>query len=632
MPEVGALDLYYLLKEFSLLKNSILQKIHHIPELNLLKLSFYVRNEGEKTLIILPDAIYFSSYKIQNPLHPSNFCSLLRKHLLRKRLLELRQVKFERILEFGFFDRILIIELFSKGNVILCDRDYTIIAPMKQERWKDRTIKPKEKYKYPPEKLDVRGLNFSEFKRLFLQTNKNIISFLASDLNFGKKYANEIFSRVGIEEKERLDDIELEKVYEEARRIFELEVEPRLYFGKGGFADFSPFPLKIYSLTPSKKLSSFSEALDEFFMEKLEKSLEGGEEEKKAKILEKQKEALKLLKRRMEENRAKAEIIRRNYLLIKKVMDEIKILREKNLPWAEIKGRLKNEKVKEIDEKNGRIIFEMEGEEIEIDFTKSLERNIEDYFEKAKKAKRKIEGAKKAIEEIKRKELKAKRKIVIEKKEKRKKPWYENFRWFHTSDGFLVVIGKDASTNEILIKKYLEKDDLVLHAEIIGSPFGIIKEGRKKISAQAIKEAAEFVACYSKAWEQGLGSIAVYWVFPEQVSKKPPSGMYLPKGSFMIYGNKNYLKNVPLRLAIGIKMGDEGRVEVIALPAQAAKKSCTYFVTIGPGLLSSFDLAKKIKMKFLKLASAKHREIIERIELEKIARLIPFGKGDIYQS
>ncbi|RLI90255.1 MAG: hypothetical protein DRO65_03060 [Candidatus Altiarchaeales archaeon] len=100
----------------------------------------------------------------------------------------------------------------------------------------------------------------------------------------------------------------------------------------------------------------------------------------------------------------------------------------------------------------------------------------------------------------------------------------------------------------------------------------------------------------------------------------------------MIYGNKNYLRNVPLRLAIGIKMEEEGRVEIIALPVQAAKKSCTYFVTIGPGSLPSLNLARKIKRKFLKLASAKHKEIIERIELEKIARLIPFGKGDFYQS
>ncbi len=193
-----------------------------------------------------------------------------------------------------------------------------------------------------------------------------------------------------------------------------------------------------------------------------------------------------------------------------------------------------------------------------------------------------------------------------------------------------MVIGKDATTNEILIKKYLEKEDIVLHAEIIGSPFGVIKGEGKKISREAIEEAAEFVACYSKAWQMGLGSIAVYWVLPDQVSKKPPSGTYLPKGSFMIYGNKNYLKHIPLKLAIGIKIDEnEKGAEVIALPIRAAKKHCAYFVGIVPGSLSSSDLAKKIKRKFVKIVNPKHKEIIEKIDLEEIRRLIPFGKGDL---
>ncbi len=345
MQEVGALDIYYLLKEFSILKNSLLQKVYHIPELNLLKLSFHVRNEGEKTLIILPNAVYLTSYKIQNPLQPSNFCSILRKHLLRKKLLEITQVGFERILELQFSDRILIVELFSKGNVILCDNEYNIIAPMKSQTWKDRTIKPKEKYKYPPLKEDIRKLNFSEFKQLFIQTNKNIISFLATDLNFGKKYANEIFERTGIKNKEELEDSELKKVYEKAKELFNLEMEPRLYLEEENIIDFSPFPLKIYSTKSFKKFLTFNEAIDEFFKEKLEKSMEGDKDDKKIKILEKQKEALESLKRKMEENKAKAELIRRNYLLIKEIIDEIKIWKDNGLSWTEIKKMLKKNKL-----------------------------------------------------------------------------------------------------------------------------------------------------------------------------------------------------------------------------------------------------------------------------------------------
>ena len=57
--------------------------------------------------------------------------------------------------------------------------------------------------------------------------------------------------------------------------------------------------------------------------------------------------------------------------------------------------------------------------------------------------------------------------------------WYEKFRWFTSSDGFLVVAGKDTVSNEVLIKKYAKQEDVVFHAEISGAPFTVVKtEGK----------------------------------------------------------------------------------------------------------------------------------------------------------
>src|SRR3989338_4437149 len=102
-----------------------------------------------------------------------------------------------------------------------------------------------------------------------------------------------------------------------------------------------------------------------------------------------------------------------------------------------------------------------------LDLKKSIEENASDYYEKAKKIKRKIEGAGEALQKsIKRlKELEEKREKREAKEEKlskakeRKKEWYEKFRWFVSSDGFLVVGGRDATSNEIIIKKHAEKND-----------------------------------------------------------------------------------------------------------------------------------------------------------------------------
>jgi len=43
------------------------------------------------------------------------------------------------------------------------------------------------------------------------------------------------------------------------------------------------------------------------------------------------------------------------------------------------------------------------------------------------------------------------------------KEWYEKFRWFISSDDFLILGGRDATSNEIVIKKHTEKNDLVFH-------------------------------------------------------------------------------------------------------------------------------------------------------------------------
>ena len=87
---------------------------------------------------------------------------------------------------------------------------------------------------------------------------------------------------------------------------------------------------------------------------------------------------------------------------------------------------------------------------ISLSLEKSIEKNASIYFDKAKKFKKKTEGAKveleknlKKLEKLKKKHQKEqkKQKEIEEKtiKPKTKKEWYEKFRWFHTSDNFLVI-------------------------------------------------------------------------------------------------------------------------------------------------------------------------------------------------
>ena len=43
---------------------------------------------------------------------------------------------------------------------------------------------------------------------------------------------------------------------------------------------------------------------------------------------------------------------------------------------------------------------------------------------------------------------------------KRQKKWFEKFDWFITSESYIVIAGKSGDQNELLVKKYLRKDDI----------------------------------------------------------------------------------------------------------------------------------------------------------------------------
>ena len=233
---------------------------------------------------------------------------------------------------------------------------------------------------------------------------------------------------------------------------------------------------------------------------------------------------------------------------------------------------------------------------ISLDIKKSIEKNAAVYFEKAKKARKKLEGAKKALKKIQNKlellkEKKNKESLTEKRAEKipRKKEWYEKFRWFFSSEGFLCIGGRDATTNDIIIKKYSDKEDIVFHTDMAGSPFFVIKAAKKKIGSKTMEETAQATASYSRAWRLGLSSLDVFYVRPDQLTKEANSGEYIAKGAFMVKGKTNYMHPI-LEVAIGIK---ENRI--IGGPVNAIKTNSDKFIVLKQGKEKTSEIAKKIK-------------------------------------
>ncbi|KAG6010461.1 hypothetical protein E4U21_006463 [Claviceps maximensis] len=133
--------------------------------------------------------------------------------------------------------------------------------------------------------------------------------------------------------------------------------------------------------------------------------------------------------------------------------------------------------------------------------------------------------------------------------------WFEKFMWFISSDGYLVLGGKDASQNEILYKKYLRKGDVYCHADLKGAPSVIIRNNASTpdapIPPATLTQAGSLSVCASEAWDQKAG-MGAWWVKADQVSKSAPTGEFLPAGSFMVCGQKNFLPPAQLLLGLGI--------------------------------------------------------------------------------
>ncbi|MBI3033633.1 DUF814 domain-containing protein [Candidatus Woesearchaeota archaeon] len=232
-----------------------------------------------------------------------------------------------------------------------------------------------------------------------------------------------------------------------------------------------------------------------------------------------------------------------------------------------------------------------------IDLRKTAEQNAAVYYEKAKKARKKIEGAKKALAESRKKLEQLQEKKHAEEKikkaraeSKKERKWYEKFRWFISSEGFLAVGGRDATTNEIIVKKHTDRNDIIFHTDLAGSPFFVIKTEGKKPGESTLEETATATASYSRAWKMGLSVLEVFHTSPENVSKQTKPGEYMGKGAFMIYGKASYI-TAELRLAVGIT--PEGRI--MAGHPDSVRKNCTKYAEIIQGRDKASDTAKKIR-------------------------------------
>ncbi|KAJ3523083.1 hypothetical protein NM208_g12587 [Fusarium decemcellulare] len=390
------------------------------------------------------------------------------------------------------------------------------------------------------------------------------------------------------------------------------------------YEDFHPFiPQKLRkdSAFEILEFQGYNETVDEFFSslegQKLESRLNEREAAAKRKLEAAKNEQTKRLEGLQEAqslNFRKAAAIEANVARVQEAMDAVNGLLGQGMDWVDVGKLVEREKKRHnpvaeiiklpLNLAENLITLELAEEEfepeeddpyetdddsaqgdeegkqtskalsVEINLGLSPWSNAREYFDQRKtaavkeektqqQAAKALKNAEQKINEDLKKGLKQEKALL---QPIRKQMWFEKFTWFISSDGYLVIGGKDAQQNETIYKRYLRKGDVYCHADLHGASSVIIKNNPKTpdapIPPATLSQAGSLAVCSSDAWDSKAG-MSAWWVNADQVSKSAPTGEFLPTGSFMVRGKKNFLPPAQLLLGLGIvfKISEESKAK-----------------------------------------------------------------------
>jgi predicted ribosome quality control (RQC) complex YloA/Tae2 family protein len=571
---------------------------------------------------------------------PPQFPTMLRNRLSGGRIVEVRQHDFDRVLEIAVersgARHYLVVELFPKGSMVLLDESRTILSMLKKMVYRGSKMAAGEKYLYHPGQLDPRTISLPDLASWLATAGQDLVRSLVRGLNMGGTYGEEVCLVAGVDKNRPaadLDVAEIERVHQALREVFLAEtLDPHIVLDGGEPVDVLSRPLRIYEALEKRRYATFSEALDAFFVEK-----EGTQEEKKNPLdrrIEVQKRAIEEFEAQEKALIKKGEQVYQIYGSVEQILAVVGQAKEKGFSYNEIWERVSGStlpaarSILSLDGQ-GEMRVLLVGEELELHAGLTVPQNAQRYYEKAKEMARKASGAKAALaitEEL-RSGKSAPRKTRAASVYRRRKPkWYERFRWFHSADGFLVLGGRDADSNEEIYTKYLERRDYAMHTDAPGAPLTVIKTEGELVPEQTLLEAAQFAVSYSSVWKGGLVAADCYLIKGDQVSKTPESGEFLKKGAFVIRGERRYFKDTTLGLAVGIAEG-----VLIGGPVAAVRPKADPVVEIEPGELNADDLAKRIYRQFSE--KVEDRAFLKSVaSVDQILQFLPPGGSRVKES
>ncbi len=478
----------------------------------------------------------------------------------------------------------LAVEFFGAGNLLVA-RGTTISAVAHPKSWAHRQVRVGAEYQPPPSRGDPWRRTVAELQVALSSSRTDRASTLAARLSFGGPIAEELLARAGLAGGAPAASDPTASAEALHRAIADLlgEVGDRpkgyLYTRAGVLIDAEPFRATRWAADPLVEvevLDSFSQAADRFFRATTPAPVAAADlrlraaREELERQRDQQRQAVAALEGSIAEESARAEAIYSHY-------EEAERLRA---AAAAAGGE-------------AEFLEAMLGDRrVPLMVRRPLEQSARVLYEEVKRLQSKLAGARTALaetegrlRELQPPPLAPAATAAAPVAAARRSLWFEAFRWFVTSEGLLVVAGRDAASNDRVVKRYLRPGDVYLHADLQGAASVIVKHSadpRVPVGEASRREAGQFAVAFSKAWRAGLASASAFWVEPDQVSKAGASGEFVARGAFVIHGTKNFLRDLPLELGIG-EVEVQGETRWSVAPPEALRARGRLRGLVGPG-------------------------------------------------
>ena len=629
--EMSSFDVRSMVAEMASLEGAHMDKIFQWGSGNVL-FRMNVQGSGKRDLFFKDRKwLFLSPEKPETPTVPTSFATFLRKYLDNARVGGTVQAGFDRVVITKLFkadaEYDLVFELFGGGNVLLI-LDGKIVNCLIHKTYRDRATRPGEDYSLPKDRFNPLTATESEFKEEFRKSDADAVRTLATVINLGGQYAEEVCKRAGFAKntpQSGLTDPDLSTLYSALQEVIRHVVgdnQPTVFMKDGRIEDLAPVDLSIYDGQESQRFDTVSLAIDAYLKQMVQEeddSYVDPEMEKLKKRIEKQRMTVEEYLMECEDLKKHADVLYTEYA---KTDELLRVLKEQSskITWEKLKaGAMKIPFVKDIDPSKNSVTAVIGGLDVVMDYTLGLDANASEIYRKSKeigeKSKRANDALKESEEELARKEkgMEKARIIASTKAQPTKQFWFEKYKWFFTSSGKLVMAGRDAHSNDNLVKKHLKEIDVFVHAEVHGAPSVVLKEG-SKATPEDLREACQFALAQSKSWIAALSEGAAFWAYPDQVSKTPNPGEFIPRGAFIVRGKRNYEHHLPLELGIG-EIEFQGSRKVMCGPSHLFDGNPKHMI-IRPGREKSGRMAGDIAKEF-------------QVPEEEISRILPPGNVEI---